>query len=141
MAAEIRIPREEYEQRVLRKLRQELMEGEPFVEEGGRIKIEDVRLDTSGPLHKVHILFREVARPECLFGYWFEAVEWEKESEDPVVLDPQEGCWGPESWAGTMIVTNFEEQIDAAGFGIPSDCDPEIITWVNGHQRLPTDEV
>lgn len=96
-----------------------------------------MRLDTSGPLHQVHVLFREVVRPECLFGYWFEAVEWEKESEDPVVLNTQEGDWGPEYWAGTMVVTNFEEQVDALGFGLPPRCNPEGITWINGYRRLP----
>ena len=137
MADEIRIPRTEYEQRVLRKLRQELVERESLLERGGYIRIEDVRLDTSDPLHQVHIFFREVVRPECLFGYWFEAVEWEKESEDPIVLNPQEGYWNPEHWAGTTIVTNFEEQVDAAGFGLPPHCDPEGITWINGYRRLP----
>ncbi len=108
------------------------------MEEGGRIKIEDVRLDTSGPLHQVHVLFREVVRPECLFGYWAEAVEWEEQSsEDPIVLDPVEGYWGPEDWAGTILVTNFEEQVEALGLGLPPRCDPEGITWVNGYRRLP----
>lgn len=107
------IPREEYEQRVLRKLREELLEGQPLVERGGRIETEDVRLDTSGPLHQVHILFRETSRPECRFGYWAEAVEYEEEksSEDSIVFDPEEGYWGPDDWASTIVVAHFEEQV------------------------------
>ena len=138
MADEIRLSRTEYEQRVLRKLRQELVERESLVERGGGIRIEEVRLDTSGPLHQVHLLLRESSRPECLFGYWAEAVEWEEESvEDPIVLNPQEGYWGPEDWASAILVTNFEEQVDALGLGLPPDCDPEGITWINGYRRLP----
>lgn len=135
----INIPREEYEQRVLHKLWHELMEDESLVERGGRIRIEDVRLDTSGTLHQVHILFRETSRPECLFGYWAGTVEDEEEksSEDPIVLDVEEGYWGPEDWASTIVITHFEEQVDAVGLGLPPDCDPKSITWINGYHRLP----
>lgn len=135
------IPREEYERQVLHKLWHELMEDEPLVERGGRIRIEDVRLDTSGTLHQVHILFRETSRPDCLFGYWAEAVEYEEEkfSEDPIVLDTEEGYWGPEDWASTILVTNFEEQVEAVGLGLPPDCDTERITWINNYRRLPPD--
>ncbi len=140
MSSRVSFSRAEYEQRVLRKLREELFEGAPLVERGGRIRIEDVRLDTSEPLHQVHILFRETSRSECLFGYWAEAVEdAEKSSEDPVVFDPVEGYWGPEDWASIIVVTNFEEQVDAVGLGLPPDCDPESITWINGYHRLPSE--
>jgi hypothetical protein len=138
MARWIEIPREEYERRVLATLRKELLEGSSLVEREGRIKMEDVRLDTSDSPHQVHVLFREVARPACLFGFRTSVVEDEEESlVDPIVLDPEEGYWGPEEWAGTMIVTHFEEQVEALGLGLPPDCDPEGVTWVNGYRRLP----
>ncbi len=131
------IKRDEYEHRVLHKLRDMLL-GDCLTECERSVRIEDVRLDTSGPLHQVHILFRDPSRPECLFGYWAEAVEWEEaSSEDPIVLDPVEGYWGPEDWASTILVTNFEEQVEAIGLGLPPDCDTEGITWINDYRRLP----
>lgn len=138
MTRETRMPREEYERRVLQTLRNELLGGESSVERDGRIKIEDVRLDTSGPLHSVHILFRDLGRSRCLFGYWAGAVEDEETSSaDPIMLDPQEGYWGPEEWASTIIVTHFEEQLAAVNLGLPPECDPGGITWVNSYRRLP----
>lgn len=138
MTRRVEIARDEYERRVLRKLREDLLEGESLLEREGRIKVEDVRLDTSGPLHRTCVLFRETARPECLFGFRMEAVGDETESSsDPLVFDPLEGYWGPEKWASTIIVTHFEEQVEAIGLGLPTDCDPDGITWVNGYRRLP----
>lgn len=134
----IEIPREEYERRVLATLRKELLEGSSLVEREGRIRMEDVRLETSGSPHQVHLLFREVARPACLFGFRASAVEYEEESAaDPIVLDPEEGYWGPEAWAGTIVVTHFEEQVLAVNLGLPPECDPGTTTWVEGYRRLP----
>ena len=100
--------------------------------------MEDVRLETSGSSHRVHLLFREVARPGCLFGFWASAVEDEEESSaDPIVFDAEEGYWGPEEWASTIVVTHFEEQVDAIDLGLPPDCEPDGVTWVNGYRRLP----
>lgn len=138
MARWIEIRRNEYERRVLTTLRKELLEGSPLVEREGRIRIENVRLETSASPHRVDVLFREVARPGCLFGFWAPAVEEEEESSaDPIVLDPEEGYWGPEDWAGTIVVTHFEEQVEAIDLGLPPDCDPDGVTWINGYRRLP----
>lgn len=138
MAREVEIGRDEYERRVLGKLREELLKGRPLIEREGRIKVEDVSLDASGPLHRVLILFRETARAECLFGFWAKAVGEETESSaDPLVFDPLEGYWGPEEWASTIVVTHFVEQVEALGLGLPADCDPDGISWVNGYRRLP----
>lgn len=132
------IPRKEYERRVLAALRKELLEASPLVEREGRITMEDVRLETSVSPHRVQMLFREVARPGCLFGFWAPAVEEEEESSaDPIVLDTVEGYWGPEDWASTIVVTHFEEQVAALDLGLPPDCDPDATTWVNGYRRLP----
>ena len=134
----VEIPREEYERRVLAALRKELLEGSPLIEQEGRIKMEDVRLETSGSPHQVHLLFREAARPACLFGFRAPAVEDEEESsKDPMMFDPGEGYWGPEEWASTIVVTLFEEQVEAIDLGLPPDCDPEGVAWVNGYRRLP----
>lgn len=135
MARYTEIPRDEYERRALATLRKELLEGSPLIEREGRFSVEDVRLETSGSPHRVHVLFREAARPGCLFGFWASAVE--ELSADPVVLDAQKGYWGPEEWASTIVVTHFEEQLEAIDLGLPPDCDPEGITWVNGYRRLP----
>lgn len=138
MARRIEIPRQEYERRVLATLREELLEGSSLAEREGRIRMEDVRLETSSSPHRVHVLFREIARPDCLFGFWAPAVEYEEESSaDPVVLDREEGYWGPEDWAGTIVVTHFEEQVQAVDLGLPPDCDPDATTWINGYRRLP----
>ena len=84
------------------------------------------------------MLFRGVARPGCLFGFRATAVEHEEESSaDPVVLEPEEGYRGPEEWASIIIVTRFEEQVEAVDLGLPPDCDPEGVTWVDGYRRLP----
>lgn len=134
----IEIQREEYERRVLTTLRKELLESQPLVEREGRVRMEDVRLETSGSPHRVHLLFREIARPGCLFGFWASAVEDEEESSaDPIVLDAEDGHWGPEEWASTIVVTHFEEQVEAIDLGLPPDCEPDGVTWVNGYRRLP----
>lgn len=136
MTRKIEIRREEYERRVLRTLREELLGGDALVEREGRIEGEDVRLDAPEEPHLVHILFRETARRECLFGFWSEAVEWDTEpSADTIVLDVQRGYWGPKEWASTLIVTWFMEQVEAVGHGLPPDCDPEGVTWVNGYRQ------
>ena len=134
----IEIPREEYERRVFATLRKELLESSPLIEIEGRFRMEDVRLETSGSPHQVHLLFREVARPACLFGFRASAVEDEEESSaDPIVLYPEEGYWGPEGWAGIIVVTHFEEQVLAVNLGLPPECDPECVIWVDGYRRLP----
>jgi len=41
----------------------------------GGVRVERVYLDESGPEHEVTILFRDLDRPDCLFGYRIEAIE------------------------------------------------------------------
>jgi hypothetical protein len=41
----------------------------------GGVRVERVYLDESGPEHEIAILFRDLDRPECPFGYTIEAVE------------------------------------------------------------------
>lgn len=84
------ISREEYEQRVLKTLREHLLEKDHHLEYECGLSMQEVRLDTAVDPNEVQILFREKSRPECLFGYHAETVEWEEESSaDPIVLDPE----------------------------------------------------
>ncbi len=88
----ISIERKTYEQRVLATLRGELVERDPGLEHAGnRIIVEDVRLEKSEWPHRVHILFREESRPQCLFGFTALAVEkgWYADpTSDTIDIDP-----------------------------------------------------
>lgn len=131
----ISIERETYERRVLATLRGELVERDSGLEHAGnRIIVEDVRLENSEWPHRVHILFREESRPRCLFGFTALAVEkgWDADpTSDTIDIDPSFGYSEPEEWASIFVVTRFEEQVEALGYGLPEDCDPEGITWVD----------
>lgn len=99
------------EQDILSELREQLLTRNPDIEHrGNRIEVEDVRVGTHGSCRSIFILFREETRPECLFGYRFLADEFMDSS---------------------IIVTNFEEEIEAIGYGLPPDCDPGGITWID----------
>ena len=117
-------------------LRKEFIEGETLLEHrGNRVTVEDVKVNGSGPEHFVHILFREESRPECLFGFHTDLVEWDTDPlANTIVLDPSVGCWGPEKWASQILATGFKEQVEALGHGLPSECDSEGITWVTGYR-------
>jgi hypothetical protein len=122
----------EYELLVVSWLRQHLVEELGWLrDQGWMIWVEDVRLDVSEHERTVTILFRDDARPRCLFG-------WRFSSNDERETDPDaRRSWGPEQaevWAGTIVLTNFEEQIVAEDLGLPSECDPEGITWVGRYQ-------
>ena len=135
---EPRLTKSAYEGVVLAALRRYLIEQDPGLRYEGKITVEGVRLDTSGPVHMLEILFRDDARPRCLFGWRFPATEVDTDAlegvEHPALWE--EGVRGPEQaeiWAGTFVMTNFEEQIEAAGHGLPSECDPESITWIGAY--------
>lgn len=99
------------EQNILSELREQLLTRDPDIEHrGNRIEVEDIQLATHGSVCWIYMLFREETRPECLFGYRFPADEFMDTS---------------------IIVTNFEEEIEAIGYGLPPDCDPGRITWIN----------
>ncbi|HET7480902.1 MAG TPA: hypothetical protein VFJ72_15465 [Rubrobacteraceae bacterium] len=125
--------RAEYEQRVLQELRRILLGpgGEPkrFKDRGYRkIQVEDVRLDESKPEHELIILFRDLTRPECLFGFNMEAVERgqligpdDAHTFYTTLEDAAQG-WTIVVWA------NFQERI--IGEPLPTDCLPDETTWV-----------
>lgn len=118
--------RAEYEQKVLRELRGRLLgpNGQPksFEATGPRerIQVQEVRLDTSEPEHRIIITFRDLDRAECLFGFDMEAIEWRQPGYDPHFLDP-------EIWT-TIVWANFQERI--VGEPLPVDCSPGETTWV-----------
>lgn len=132
-----RLTKTEYERRVVDTLRHYLVEeGQDVRHEGNRIAVEEVRLERSGVVPMVEIMFREESRPRCLFGWRFPATEADSDSIDPYVERPapwEEGLRGAEQaeiWAGTIALTNFVEQIEAVDLGLPPQCDPEGVTWV-----------
>jgi hypothetical protein len=121
----------QYEGEVLGWLRKHLVETLSWLRrEGWMIRVEGVRLDVSEDERMVVILFRDEARPQCLFG-------WRFPSNDEEETDPEvRRAWGPpqaEAWV-SIVLTNFEEQIMAEGHGLPSECDPESITWVGDYK-------
>ena len=125
----------EYERLVLHELRQILMEpggqAENLARQGsthGGVRVEDVRLEGPGPEREIGILFRDLGRPECLLGYRIGALE------PPDVLYERinpylEPASAPRGWAENVWVL-FEEEISAAGCGLPNDCSPEGVTWI-----------
>lgn len=97
-----------------------------------RILVKEVYLEKGGGYgDNVIILFREVSRPPCLFGYRTEACEpppthqpdwkWD-ERNDPQGEGPQVSA--------EMIFANLQERVEASDMGLPEDCKPEQITWI-----------
>ncbi len=135
----LRLTKTEYESLVLKKLHLRLIEQDPGLRYDGKIRVQDVRLETLEPDHLLEILFRDEARPRCLFGWRFPATE-----ADAAALEGfehrarwEEGVRGPEQaevWANTIVLTNFEEEIEAVGYGLPSECDPGDVTWVGDYK-------
>ena len=83
-----------YEEHVLTWLRRELIEHDHQIGQGGKhISVEEIRFEPDGPEgDMIVILFREVRRPQCLFGFRIGSREpppvdkpdWQwRESEDP----------------------------------------------------------
>lgn len=123
-----------YEEKVLTWLQTMLIDHDPQIGPGKRrIVIEEVRLEAGDSEENVStvILFREVHRPQCLFGFRTPvreptpsgASQWQKD-----LWDDPEGT-GPQTDAD-MIVARLRESIEAADIGLPMNCDPRDITWI-----------
>lgn len=120
-----------YKQEVLEEVRKYLLDPArqaKSMESGGlgrRIRVEEVRSGASSPDEEfVTILYRNTGRPRCLFGFRVPAVA-------PVETQPRGQLFaGPKIWAG-VICANFEELIHGSPHGLPEDCVPDAITWVN----------
>ncbi len=90
------------------------------------VRVETIYLDESGPEHEIAILFRDLGRPDCLFGYRIEAVETpdvlgEATSHHADLSSPAQ-VWAEIVWA------LFEEEVFASGCGLPRNCSPEVVT-------------
>ena len=79
------------------------------------VRVEDVRIKPSTEGRAVVILFRDLNRPECLFGYAWDHLET---MADDAEID------------ATIAWANWEEEIYAAGYGLPKECSPEGINWI-----------
>jgi hypothetical protein len=94
----------------------------------GGVRVERVYLDESGPEHEVAILFRDLDRPDCPFGYRIEAVETPDVLHDgtsPYTDLPS----AAQAWAENVWVL-FEEEVSAVGCGLPRGCSPGVVTWI-----------
>ena len=73
------------------------------------------------------------------FGWRFPATEADSDAIDPYTERPsswEEGRRGAEQaeiWAGTIVLTNFVEQIEAVDLGLPPECVPDGVTWVGDY--------
>lgn len=123
-----------YEQKVLAWLHTMLIEHDPEIGPGKRrIVVEEVRLEAGEPEEgdSVVILFREVRRPQCIFGFRTYA----REPTPPGALEWQKDVWddpdgeGPQVDAD-MIAARLREEVEAADIGLPMNCDPTGITWI-----------
>lgn len=124
--------RAQYEDTVLRELTKVLLDPKKQAEriegEQPRIRVEDVRLDTSEAEHSIAILFRDLDRPECLFGYDVDAMP------DPDDLGDDKAAFA--NWKdaaefyATIIWANWEETIYAFDSGLPKECSSEGINWL-----------
>jgi hypothetical protein len=48
----------------------------------------------------------------------------------------EEGLRGAEQaeiWAGTFVLTHFQEQIEALDYGLPPERDPDGVTWIGDY--------
>jgi len=94
----------------------------------GKIQVEEIRLNASEPNHMLEILFRDDARPECLFGWRYPATDSEA-PDDPEAITSS-GPAQAEFAAEAFVITSFVEQIEALGYGLPAECDPGGLTWI-----------
>jgi hypothetical protein len=114
--------RNEYQTQVVGELRQLLLDPNgrprPLEREGtaSRVVVVEVRLeDSSLEGVVVVVLYRDLHRPECLFGWRMEAMEPENE---------------PDVWT-TIVWANFQEHVIGTPYGLPAECSEEGITWTS----------
>jgi len=110
--------RSDYHRHVLSELRQLLLgphgRPKPLGNEGTeeRVVVEDVRMENYPAGEIVIVLYRELLRPECLFGWSMETQEAEEKE-----------IWTRIVWA------NFLEHVIGSTHGLPAECSKEGITW------------
>jgi hypothetical protein len=137
-----RLTKNEYEGLVLKALHRSLIDRNHGIRFEGKILVEEIRLDASrapSEASMLEILFRDEERPRCLFGWRFPATDADADALDGFEHRArwEEGVRGPEQaegWANSIVLTNFEEKIEAVGYGLPAECDPRDITWVGAYK-------
>lgn len=110
--------RNEYERTFLTELRKLLLDPKIQAQreqDNPPVRVEDVRIETSTEGGAAVILFRDLNRPECLFGYAWDHLETMAEAAE---IDT------------TIAWANWEEEIYTAGYGLPQECSPEGINWI-----------
>lgn len=81
-----------------------------------RLKFESVEVaETTEQGSHIAVVFSDPARPECRFGWRWSWVEGPRPEEV--------------EFAAGVLATNFEEDIVAPGYGLPTKCEPGAITW------------
>ena len=115
-----------YEQKVLFWLREMLLKHDPQIGSGDRrITIDDVYIEPGGTEDNMAvIMFREVRRPLCRFGFRFPLYKEERKHW----YDPEKE--GPQAEADMIVHGYLREQIEAADEGLPENCADNSITWV-----------
>jgi hypothetical protein len=117
-----------FSERVRASTERRLREGDRlFLTKG--ITIEEVRIETNDADYDLVVLFREDARPECMLGrrwsnIW--AMELGDEKDLSVRISDEEAVEG----FVTLFIVNLDEEIEAVDLGLPSECDPDSVTWI-----------
>src|SRR5438309_11234319 len=109
--------RERFYEQVLPLAREELAAMERAPErELARLRMESVEIEENDELGPhLAITFRDPERPECLFGWRW---SW---MDDP---KPDEV-----EFAASLVRINLEEDLLAAGYGLPAECVSDGVTW------------
>ena len=122
--------RREYEKVALQSLRQILLDPQIQINRPrtptGKVWVDEVSLGTSESEHEVVVLFRDLYRPECRFGYRAPALE------EPDILDRTAISYIKDEaeWQATVVWANFDEEVLAIGYGLPETCASDEITWI-----------
>ena len=101
------------------------------------VRVERIYLDESGPEHEIAILFRDLGRPDCLFGFRIEAVE-DPDELGEATSHHTDLTSAAQMWAG-IVWALFEEEVFASGCGLPRNCSREAITWIGGQATTRPD--
>lgn len=124
----------EYKQIVLRELRRQLLDSgghdrrlQVWGDTHKGLWLDEVRISVSG--EEILVLFRDLGRPECLFGFKASSVEPEQLGPGSTPCSYYTLEDAAVSYA-TLVRVNFEEEVYAAGYGLPKYCAPDSINWL-----------
>lgn len=97
--------------------------GEHFAGSAQRCWVEDVSVDGVYPGSQLVVLVRDDDRPGCTFG--FRLPVWNQEGR-PAMEDD----WPTPEGHAWILAIHLEEDVEAAGHGLPTECAPGEVTWV-----------